>query len=91
LPFRAAHSGIKQIATHLPTPASTQEANMESYVVRIYRRSPDSAEVVGVVQFIEKNTRHHFHSLAELVQSLEGSVAAEPLTIRKPANKTPLK
>lgn len=50
---------------------------MESYVVRIYRRSPDSAEVVGVVQFIEKNIRHHFRSLNELVKFMQSGALPE--------------
>jgi hypothetical protein len=64
---------------------------MECYVVRIYRRSPDSREVVGVVQLVEKNIRHHFHNLNELVKLMDGSVFAEPRTLRKHANKTPPK
>jgi hypothetical protein len=79
LPDRAAHDGIKQIAMHFcPNRHSAKELSMESYVVRIYRRSSDWAEVVGVVQRIEKNTRQHFHSLNELMQLIQGDVLAVP-------------
>lgn len=57
---------------------------MESYVVRIYRRSVDCAEIIGVVQLIEKNTHRHFHSLTELMQLIEGGVlSSAPIKAKK--------
>ena len=43
----------------------------ESYVVRIYRRDPDSpGHVAGVVQRTDGDQNYAFHTVAELLQLL---------------------
>jgi hypothetical protein len=51
---------------------------MESYLVRIYRRSFDPPEVIGVVQSVDQqNSSRPFHNLQELMGLLSGKIASE--------------
>jgi len=47
---------------------------MDSYLIRIYRRSPDEPEnLVGVVENIDTGQQHPFNSLAGMCQAVSAS------------------
>jgi hypothetical protein len=51
----------------------------QSYVVRIYRRDPDRPDRIdGILIAADTQSRHAFHSEAELLRLL-ASVAAKPV------------
>lgn len=51
---------------------------MDSYLIRIYRRSPDGPEnLVGIVENIDTGQQHPFKSLAGMCQAVSASQPIE--------------
>jgi hypothetical protein len=65
------------------TQVGTKAKNMESYLIRIYRRSIDPPEVIGVVQSVDQqNSSKPFHNLQELMVLLAEKAATEAKTFK---------
>ena len=57
-----------------------EEKLVQSYVVRVYRRSPvDKGSVSGILEDIDSGQKESFHSLNELQSMLSHSIGKDQL------------
>jgi len=50
---------------------------MDSYIVRIYRRTEEPPELVGLVEKAGTKLKEHFHNSTELVKLLESGCSIQ--------------